>query len=372
MKDQGLYFYGLAAAAYVITSLVIAAVRWFHMCRPYDRNPRYYYPARPVTTLTYLSSVVLVPYVINPCSHTAWLVVKTYFLPVDIYFITILLFSYFGGVKQWRKWRIPMIALGIIASLCMLTAVSWTQSDAYNGTVDIIEIIIIGIAAVMTVACICAVAIVVRWARNASDEDYSNLDDFPVNFARRTLIMLLPTVILEWMTTISDSKTAMAALQIYMSVTSVVLLISALHPHRHSNHVKEPEEDKTTAGITSENKKKVPYYLHNISDEKVQEIIKAIREEVEQRKAFLEPHLTMQDVASRIGYNRTYVAAVFKNHLGGFFTYINTLRLDYADQYRNRHPKASVIEISNESGFNSRTTYYAVQAKIRPEKEIEK
>jgi len=367
MENKGLYFYGLAAATYVVTGLIIAAVRWFHMCRPYNRNPRFYYPARPAITLTYLTSLVLIPYVINPDSHTAWLIVKTYFLPVDIYFITILLFSYFGGIKQWRKWRIPMITLGVFAILSMLAAILWSKSDANKGTANIIDTIIFCIAIVMTLACSCAVLIVIRWARNASDEDYSNPNDFPVNFARRTLLMLLPTVILEWITAISNNQTAMAALQLYMAVASVALLISALHPHRRSNLAKEQDEKETTDGKAVAKNKKTPYYSRNIPDDKVQEIIKAIREEVEQRKAFLEPHLTMQDVASRIGYNRTYVAAVFKNHLGGFFTYVNTLRLDYADAYHNKHPKASVIEISNESGFNSRTTYYAVQAKLRPE-----
>jgi AraC-like DNA-binding protein len=368
MENIGLYFYGLAATVFVVTSLIIAAVRWFHMCRPYDRNPRYYYPARPAITMIYLSSVVLIPYVINPDSHTAWLIVKTYFLPVDIYFITILLFSYFGGVKQWRKWRVPTIALGIIAALTMLTAVSWTQSDVYDGTLDIIETIIIGIAAVMTIVCFWAVTIVVRWARNANNEDYSNPDDFPVSFACRALLMLIPTVVLQWAAALSDSKAAMAALQLYLSVASVALLISALHPHRQTNPIKDQDMEESINGKRATKGKNTPYYSRNLPNDKVQEIIKAIREEMEQRKAFLEPHLTMQDVASRIGYNRTYVAAVFKNHLGGFFTYVNTLRLDYADEYRNKHPKASVIEISNESGFNSRTTYYAVQAKIRPDK----
>ena len=142
MKDQGLYFYGLAAATYVITSLVIAAVRWFHMCRPCDRNPRYYYPGRPAATLIYLSALVLVPYVIHPDSHTAWLLVKAYFLPVDLYFLTILLFSYFGGVKQWKKWRVPIVALGVIAGLSVLAAVAWAISGDKE-TSDIIENIII-------------------------------------------------------------------------------------------------------------------------------------------------------------------------------------------------------------------------------------
>ena len=51
------YFYGIAAASFVVTSLVIATVRWFHMCRPYDRNPKYFYPGRKATTIIYLSAL---------------------------------------------------------------------------------------------------------------------------------------------------------------------------------------------------------------------------------------------------------------------------------------------------------------------------
>ena len=344
MKNQGLYFYGLAAAAYVITCLVVASVRWFHMCRPYDRNPRYYYPGRRAATLIYLSALFIVPYVIYPDSHLAWLLVRAYFLPVDLYFLTILLLSYFGGVKQWKSWRIPIWALGIIAGLSLLAAIAWTNSEADKWISDIIEYIIIGTGVIMTLACEWAVFVVMKWAREANDEDYSNPEDFPVNFARKTVALLHITVILLWATAISYSKTAMAGLHLFMSVAAVLLLIAALHPHRHGSPLEEL--DNQDSGV-------------------VQEIIDAIRVVVEQREAFLEPHLTMQDVADRTGYNRTYVAAVFKNHLGGFFTYVNTLRLDYADAYRKAHPKASTIEISTESGFNSRTTYYAVQSKLR-------
>lgn len=44
------YLCGVAAAVYVAICLVCAAVRWFHMCPPYNRNPRYYYPGRPYVT----------------------------------------------------------------------------------------------------------------------------------------------------------------------------------------------------------------------------------------------------------------------------------------------------------------------------------
>lgn len=375
MQDKRLYFYGLAAAAYVVTSLIIASVRWFHMCRPYDRNPGYYYPGRRAITLIYLSALVLIPYVIYPDSLPAWLLIKAYFLPIGLYIPTILLLSYFGGVKQWKKWRGPILSLGIIVGLSLLAAIAWTIPGADERTSDIIRYIILGTGVIMTFVCEWAVGVVMKWAREADNEDYSNPDDFPVNFARRSITMLHVTMVLLWITALSDNKTVMAAQNIYMCFISVVLLISALHPHRHGNPLEEQDNQDSVPDKTSKKSRtqdsKTSYYSHNIADDKIQEIIDAIREVVEQREAFLEPHLTMQDVANRTGYNRTYVAAVFKNHLGGFFTYVNTLRLDYADQYRKSHPKASVVEISNESGFNSRTTYYTVQAKIRPENKSE-
>ena len=106
MKNQGLYFYGLAAAAYVITCLVVASVRWFHMCRPYDRNPRYYYPGRRAATLIYLSALFIVPYVIYPDSHLAWLLVRAYFLPVDLYFLTILILTLIPEFKYFSLFTI--------------------------------------------------------------------------------------------------------------------------------------------------------------------------------------------------------------------------------------------------------------------------
>lgn len=60
------------------------------------------------------------------------------------------------------------------------------------------------------------------------------------------------------------------------------------------------------------------------------------------------------------------MAGIFKTEFGGFFHYVNTLRLRYADEYRAAHPKASVAEIAEASGFGSRQSYYSVKETIRP------
>ena len=117
------YLLGLAAAVYVTTCLVCAAVRWFHMCRPYNRDPRYYYPGRPFVTGAWLSSLCLLPYVLNPENPDAWFVARLYFLPVTLYHFVIILFSYFGSVMQWKKWLWPTIIAGVPVVLALIAAV---------------------------------------------------------------------------------------------------------------------------------------------------------------------------------------------------------------------------------------------------------
>lgn len=128
-------------------------------------------------------------------------------------------------------------------------------------------------------------------------EEYSNPEDFPVNFARKMVRMLLVTVVLRW-----------------------------------------------TA--------------------KAKSIAAAIRRVVEEEQVFLDPHLTVQDVATRCGFNRTYVAGIFKSEFGGFFRYVNTLRLRYADEYQAAHPTASVAELADAAGFGSRQSYYKVKKEL--------
>lgn len=63
---------------YVMAGLLIAAIRWFHMCRPYNRYPDYYYPGRKATTVSYLSTIFLLPYLFFPESNGAWLLLVAY------------------------------------------------------------------------------------------------------------------------------------------------------------------------------------------------------------------------------------------------------------------------------------------------------
>lgn len=199
----------------------------------------------------------------------------------------------------------------------------------------------------MTGFCILAMYVVLRRARKMDVDNDSNQEDFPVSSARKMVGLMAITMLLLWITALSDSRAMMAALNMVLSLMSVLLLLSALHPYWH----RVPKKPGHTP-------------VRTLSDAKTQTLAAAIRRVVEEEEAFLDSHLTMQDVATRVGTSRTYIASVFKTEFGGFLPYVNTLRLQYSEKYRQDHPKASIAEIASESGFGSRQTYYTVKAKL--------
>jgi AraC-like DNA-binding protein len=324
------------------------------MCRPYDRHPDYCYPGRKATTLCFLVAVFNLPYIFLPGSNGTWLLTRAYFLPGELFILGILLFSYFGTVMHWRKWRGPTLTLALMALTALISGpiISLVGGDKVNTTL-IANGIIYGLGAYMTAFCILALLVVRKWASKIDEEEYSNPADFPVTFARKALRMGTLVMMFVWINALLNCPAAMAVLCILLSILNVSLLISALHPHRDNVPDEEAEPERPAAGSV-------------LPPAKAKALADAIRHVVEEEEAFLDSHLTLQEVACRCGTSRTYIANVFRTEFGGFFVYVNTLRLQYADHYAQAHPRAKIGEIIEASGFGSRSSYYAVKAKLRP------
>lgn len=347
------YLCGVAAAVYVAICLVCAAVRWFHMCPPYNRNPRYYYPGRPYVTAAWLSSLCLLPYVFQPESTDAWFLVRLYFLPVTLYYFTLILFSYFGSVMQWKKWEWPTVVAGIPVGLALLAALVLAIIPGDQVTdikSETFVLYILGL--VITGVCFTSVAVVRIWVSRFDSDDYSNPADFPVIQARVWLMFIGVNVVFCWTGALLDSPAVMAVIMLFIALSAVIFVITALHPHRN----RPVEEDSPEqAGLV---------YKRSIPVRKKEEMLAAIRDVVERQKAFQDPHLTLHEVAERCGYNRTYISGLVKSEMGGFFAYVNRLRLAYVDTYLKEHPDATLGEAIETAGFGSRPSYYAVKSRL--------
>ena len=348
------YFCGLAAIVFINTGVMAAAVRWFHMCQPYDRNPRYYYPGRPYVVSIYLSFLIVLPYVLQPDCPDAWFLVRLYFLPATLYQFTILLFAYFGTIMQWKRWRVPIFVIGfpVVAALVValvLTLIPGTQSGRLS------DVVLYVLGAVVTGVCLTAIWVVLNWAGQFDEDDFSNSADYPVRFARRGVTMILVDMALCWAGALAGSRALMAVVMLLLSASSMVFIIAALRPHRYRQvEAEEPATESDTSTV----------YNRAIPDKKREEILQAIRIVVEEQEGFLDPHLTLQDVADRSGYNRSYISGLIKAEWGGFFAYVNRLRLAHVEAWLKEHPAGMLKEALEESGFNSRQTYYSVKDRL--------
>ena len=80
---------------------------------------------------------------------------------------------------------------------------------------------------------------------------------------------------------------------------------------------------------------------------------------------FLLPRLSLNDVAERLHSNKTYVSKMVNNTYNlGFPELINTLRVDYAEQYILNHRNARQDEIATACGFLSASSFNNTFKKI--------
>lgn len=80
---------------------------------------------------------------------------------------------------------------------------------------------------------------------------------------------------------------------------------------------------------------------------------------------FLQPSLTLSDVADRLHTNKTYVSKLVNNTYNiGFPELLNTLRVDYAEQYLLNHRDARQEEVAKACGFLSASSFNNIFKKI--------
>ena len=265
------------------------------------------------------------------------------------------MFSYFGRVLKVRWWRKPIIALSftyvlMTGSALVLALIPGTQMKGSFLT----GVFFAGgaLALIYLVCFIQALRMILRVIQRFSDENYSNPDDFPKQYAESILIIAVLHLVMSWSTTINGAPWAISFGLIILSILSVIFLIGILSPHR------AVEVAQLEAEVLA------PKEEMALPREREEELLQRIREQVEEKEAFLDSHLSLAGLSQSCGINRTYVSMVLSGYKGGFFAYINSCRLAYAEKYRAEHPQADVDEVALCSGFNSRQSYYNAKKRL--------
>jgi len=87
-------------------------------------------------------------------------------------------------------------------------------------------------------------------------------------------------------------------------------------------------------------------------------IMNAFKQHMEKEQGFLNPTLTIEEIAHTLNTNRTYVSKLVNLYYGmSFRDYLSSKRLEYARQLMTDEPDASLDYIAVKSGFQSSTQF---------------
>lgn len=352
--------FSASLAVYLTASVFVAAVRWGHRCQPYGKHMDYYHPAWKTVIFCFLCNLLMVPSVFMPTDTDAVLQLRLLLLLASPYFCAVTLFSYFGNVLKVNTWRRPVFILSVPFGAMVLSATVLALVPGTQMTPQFCRwyFSLGGLLAAAFLFCfVSAIFMVTRQLRRSAEEKYSNPDDFPQKFAAKVIWIPFLHLAASWVGAFVGTPQSLSITLLVLSALALAFLIGILSPHRDLT-VEQLEAAEAPEPPTQEESA--------LSEGRQDEIEKAIRRLVEQDQAYLDSHLLLDDVASRIGVNSKYVSLVMKSRLGGFFSYINHCRLSHATRLQVEHPEMPIGEVISESGFGSRSTYYSALAKLRP------
>ena len=119
---------------------------------------------------------------------------------------------------------------------------------------------------------------------------------------------------------------------------------------------------------------------HSFNEAQQQRLLEKIALQMQEKELFRTKGLTIADLATAVGSNRTYVSTCINQGLGlSFSDYVNGFRVRYAMEQMQRPDAPSLTEIAEQAGFADRTSFYrcfkktngtnpsAWQAGLRPE-----
>ncbi len=365
--------FSAAVAVYIAVSVCIGAIRWGHKCEPYARHADYYYPAWKAVVFCYMSDLLLVPIVFMPTDTDAILYLRMLLILASPFFCAVLIFSYFGKVLKVRWWRNPVYALYIPFTLMTVTALVLTliPGTQLQGDFCLWFFSISGFLALVYLACfVLAVTMVARAMRRFQEENYSNPDDFPRNFAKGIIWVPIMHLIASWTGTFIGTRTSLSITMLILSVLGLIFIIGALGPHRTMDVERLESGELQIEAVPDlpepqiSEPKPEPVVEETLSQDRKDDIAAIIRRHVEQEQAYLDSHLTLASLSRACGVNRTYLSQVINERMGGFYVYINRCRLAHVARLKVQHPGASIEEIVTASGFGSRQSYYNVRRQL--------
>ena len=357
--------YSDAALVFIVTGLICAVFRWFHMCRPYDREEKYFYPARKMVAFFCAAIALLeIPYYIWPLNDG----VLNYTRVLGVIYYPLCFAMLFRRYFRWEKvegkgeWTLFASIMGLLVILMVTAIVKPSFFETYSFW-------ILSSGGILSIALTAILVMRLLWIYRKIDDfhhqNYSSDDDFPYRFAERTLWLPVVWILAVWAILIFGNRELKAAMDLLLSGGVVCFVVFILHPQRMltskgtdtvADSIEEAEEMRMEEEVemifeeseVSENEDDNDEY--EIDEDAKRQVLDVIL------RRFKEQHLQKKDVLAEVDKGKAAPASRFIANVG-YYNLINMFRLEYARLYSEANPNEKQSAVAAASGFASGSSY---------------
>lgn len=248
-------FYSLACYTYILSGVICAIVRWFHMCRPFDQRSDYFYPARRQVTFFYAATALQLPYMLCPGDPGSWFFARSFGILYYPVCFALLYHRFFQMRHLWSKklsiayFCSPFLLLG-----ALFVIVVFHQNDLLLPYKRLWECIMVCVSILLTYRLVKECRWVAKKVESYHTQNYSNESDFPFTFAKNMLYLPAVWLIVMWTLFLLDNQMVKAFIDLIMAAWHVLLLCRILHPSRPVSSKRSIDDMKT---IEDENMERI-------------------------------------------------------------------------------------------------------------------
>ena len=248
-------FYSLACYTYILSGVICAVVRWFHMCRPFDQRSDYFYPARRQVTFFYAATALQLPYMLCPGDPGSWFFARSFGILYYPVCFALLYHRFFQMRHLWSKklsiayFCSPFLLLG-----ALFVIVVFHQNDLLLPYKRLWECIMVCVSILLTYRLVKECRWVAKKVESYHTQNYSNESDFPFTFAKNMLYLPAVWLIVMWTLFLLDNQMVKAFIDLIMAAWHVLFLCRILHPSRPVSSKRNIDDMKT---IENENMERI-------------------------------------------------------------------------------------------------------------------
>lgn len=248
-------FYSLACYTYILSGVICAVVRWFHMCRPFDQRSDYFYPARRQVTFFYAATALQLPYMLCPGDPGSWFFARSFGILYYPVCFALLYHRFFQMRHLWSKklsiayFCSPFLLLG-----ALFIIVVFHQNDLLLPYKRLWECIMVCVSILLTYRLVKECRWVAKKVESYHTQNYSNESDFPFTFAKNMLYLPAVWLIVMWTLFLLDNQMVKAFIDLIIAAWHVLFLCRILHPSRPVSSKRSIDDMKT---IEDENMERI-------------------------------------------------------------------------------------------------------------------